>query len=323
MRIAVTGANGFVGSNLANYFHTLGNDVLAIVRPHSDTSLLDPAIPVFRTDYGSEDELAEALAETEILIHNAGSLRTRTFEQMVAANVVTTRTVLRAFNRSPKGRRLVFISSQAASRPSRGSEQVTEEDPSAPVDWYGRSKLLAERLIRAECVKEWVILRPVPVYGPGERDFFKIFKAVKAGVTFRIGRKEQYLNLIHTDELCVLMGYCCELEQAAGQVFFAADGEVYTHSRFMASVAEILGVKPRDIVIPVPLAVIAFHTGELFERITGRSTLVNKQKMKELVNVNWVCSIDKARKILGWHPQPDLEGNLRKTFDWYRRKGWL
>ncbi len=322
MKIAVTGANGFVGNNFANHFNSQGHEVVAIVRPDSPLNLLDPDIEVCRTDY--QAGLDAALNGVEILIHNAGAIRTRSFAQMVAANVGTTRRVMEAFNRCETGRRIVYISSQAASHPSRGNEEVSESEPSAPVDWYGRSKLLAERIIRAECAREWVVARPVPVFGPGERDFLQIFKAVKAGLSFHIGRREQYLNLIYIDELCSFTELCCIHPRAAGEVFFASNGRTYTHREFMAACAKALGRKKTlDIAIPVPLAVLGFNAGELFESLTGKVSLVNKQKMKELIGVNWVGSIAKARELLGWTPQPDLEANLAKTFAWYKDHGWL
>ncbi len=321
MKIAVTGANGFVGSNFANHFHSLGHEVVAIVRPDSPLNLLDPDIEVRRTDY--QTDLDAALNGVEVLIHNAGAIRTRSFAQMVAANVGTTRWVMEAFNRSETGRRFVYISSQAASHPSRGNEEVSESEPSAPVDWYGRTKLLAERIIKAECAKEWVVARPVPVFGPGEKDFLQLFKAVKAGISFQIGSRDQYLNLIHIDELCAFISLCCTHPQAAGEVFFASNGKTHTHREFMSLSAKLLGKKALNIPIPTPLAVAAFHAGELFETLTGKVTLVNKQKMKELIGVNWVCSIAKARSLLGWDPSPDLEAQLGQTFAWYRDHGWL
>lgn len=321
MKIAVTGANGFVGSNFANYFHFRGHEVVAIVRPRSATDLLDPAIEIRRTDY--QTGLDEAIRDVEVLIHNAGSVRTHTFEQMVSANVGTTRRVMEAFNRSETGRRFIFISSQAASHPSQGNEPASESEPSAPVDWYGRSKLLAERVIRAECVKEWVVARPVPVFGPGDKDFLQLFKAVKAGISFHIGQREQYINLIHIDELCAFIDLCRTEPNAAGQVFFASTGQTYTHREFMACAAGLLGKKSIDITIPVPLAVAAFQAGDWFEKLTGKVTLLNRQKMKGVINLNWVCSIDKARALLGWDPKLELETALGNTFAWYKEHGWL
>jgi nucleoside-diphosphate-sugar epimerase len=321
MKIAVTGANGFVGSNLANYFHSQGWDVTAIVRPHADISALDPGIDVRRTDY--ETGLEEALAGTEILLHNAGSIRTLTFAEMVSANVATTRRLVDAFNRIPTAKRFIYISSQAASHPSKGNECVNEDEASAPVDWYGRSKALSERIIKTQCSREWTIVRPASVYGPGEKDFLQIFKKIKSGISFQIGSQDQYLSLIHIRELCEFLSLCCTEANAARQVFFASDGETYTHRQFMDLAANLLGVKTVHLTIPTPLAVVAFHAGDLLERVTHRISLINKQKMKELINVNWVCSIAKARNLLGWEPHADLEGNLAATFAWYKDRGWL
>ncbi len=321
MRIAITGANGFVGSNLANYLHNCGHDIIAVIRPKASSRLIDPAIEVRFTNY--ETGLDKALAGAEVVIHNAGSVRTRTFNDMIAANVGTTRRVLQAFNRSELSRRFIYISSQAASRPSENGKPVSESEPSAPVNWYGRSKLLAERLIRAECEKEWTVLRPVPVYGPGERDFLQVFKALKSGISLQIGLKDQLLNLIHIDDLCSLTEACLENPQAANEIFFAADGETYTQREFMAVSARLLGKKNLHLSVPKPIATAVFSLGDLFEKASGKVGLVNRQKMKEVVGPSWVCGIEKARTLLGWEPGVALEEGLTSTFEWYAKKSLL
>ena len=323
MRIGITGANGFAGSNFANYFQSQGYEVRCIVRPHADLSLLDPNLDIQFTDYNSQDELKRVLEDVDVLIHNAGAVRTHTFMQMIEANVGTTRRVMEAFNHSSKGKRFIYISSQAASHPSRDMELAKEEDPSAPVDWYGKSKLLAEKIIKTECVKEWVIVRPCSIYGPGERDFYQVFKAVQKGINFHIGRKPQYMNLIYVRELAQFLELCLTQKNAVGEIFFASDGEIYTQQDFMHLIAEILKVKTFEIAVPVPLAKTAFYAGEAFERITGKTNLLNKQKMKEIVDVTWLCSIEKAKRLLGWNPQPNLREHLSETIQWYKEHNWL
>ncbi len=323
MKIAVTGANGFVGSNLANYFQQLGNEVVAIVRTGSDTSLLNSAITINYVNYQSESDLLRALEGVEVLIHNAGRTRTLTFEEMISANVVTTRKVVDAVNQTQSCQHFIYMSSLAASRPTLCDEVSCETDHSTPVDWYGRSKVLAERNIQAGCTKDWTIVRPVSVYGEGDKDFLQLFKTVKSGINLRIGRQDQKYNMIHVLELCDFLRLCVEKAGARNQVFFASDGNTYSQTEFIAIVAKLLGVKTKDLFIPVWMARMVFHAGDLYERITKKSTMINTQKMKEIIAVNWICSIQKARDLLGWALQPDLEGRLRKTLDWYKQKGWL
>ena len=322
MRIAITGANGFVGSNLAAHFHQLGHAVLAIVRPGADTSLLDPALSILPVDYNSASDLDAALEGVEILIHNAGRTRTRTFEDMVAADVGLTRKVIEAANRSTSCRHFLYISSQAASHPTLEPREVTEEETSAPVDWYGRSKALAEKVIQTECARDWTVVRPASVYGPGERDFLRLFRSVKSGVSLQFSG-ERHFSLIHVSELCAFFELCLARKEARNEMFFASDGIVYDQAQLTASVEKELGKKAVIIKVPEPLARVTARAGDMVQKATRSTGFINTQKMNELLAPNWLCSIQKARSLLGWDPRPDLESRLRETFEWYRVKGWL
>ena len=323
MKIAITGANGFVGSNLANHLHRKGHGVTAIVRARAETGLLDDAIAIRRVDYADPTNLYDTLGDSEVLIHNAGQVRTRTFEQMIAANVVTTRRVMEAANRSSSLKQFVYLSSQAASRPSRRDELISESDPSAPVTWYGQSKLLAERVIKAECQPAWTIIRPVPVYGEGDRDFLELFKLLKRGINFRIGFQDKQMNLIHSGQLCAFAELCLQNPNTFNQIIFASDGQIHTQAGFTALAAKLLGRPGFSLAIPVTLARLAFGAGELLDRATGKAGLINTQKMKEILAPNWICDPAKARTLLGWDPPAELEARLRSTLDWYQREGWL
>jgi len=323
MKIAITGANGFVGRNLARHFQVLGHEPVAVVRPGADLSLMDFPCLVQTTDYNDQDSLGRALQDAELVIHNAGKVRTRSFAEMVEANVATTRQLIRAANRSSACRQFVFISSQAASRPTLEVRAVTEDETSAPVDWYGRSKVLAERLVRAECSVNWTIVRPASVYGPGERDFLVLYRAVQSGLKIRLGARERQLSLIHIQQLAQFIELCLDRQEAFGQVFFASDGQSYCQSQFLALIEQELGRRALTLTVPLPLARIVSHVGDIYERISGRITLFNTQKMQELLAPNWICSIDKAKALLGWDPQPELAKRLRQTLAWYREHGWL
>jgi nucleoside-diphosphate-sugar epimerase len=322
MKIAITGANGFIGSNLANFFFGSDHDVLALVRPKADTSLLDPNISIIRTDYSDSKKLDGLISEADVVIHNASRTRTHTFEEMLLANVGVTRRVIEAVNISQKCSRFVYISSQAASHPSQGLEEVSEDEPSLPVDWYGRTKVLAERIIKAECLIPWTIIRPVSVYGEGERDFLNLFRAFKSGLNIRISDRKRHVNLIHITELCAFIELCIHKNEAERQIFFASDGKIYPQSDFALLIQQLLNVKTRELHVPVKLAKAVFHAGDIFEKITRKSTLINTQKLR-VVESDWLCSSEKARQLLGWDPKPDLETKLRQTLEWYKQKGWL
>src|SRR5882672_11717000 len=112
-RVAVTGANGFIGQNVVRHFRNAGWQVRAIVRPGrrcavpAGVELL--AVPLVAAD------LVRAAAGTDVIIHAAGRTRAATTRQFQSANIETTRQVMCAA--LDLGSRLVHISSQAAGGP--------------------------------------------------------------------------------------------------------------------------------------------------------------------------------------------------------------
>jgi len=69
------------------------------------------------------------------------------------------------------GTHLVFVSSIAAQSGSFSQRELTEDDTPQPNNAYGRSKLAAEHAVRMSGAS-FTILRPVVVYGEGEKGNF-------------------------------------------------------------------------------------------------------------------------------------------------------
>lgn len=72
---------------------------------------------------------------------------------------------------------LVLISSIAAQSGSFSTHELTEDDPPKPNNAYGRSKLAAERAVHASGVT-FTILRPVVIYGAGEKGNFAVLHKI-------------------------------------------------------------------------------------------------------------------------------------------------
>ena len=134
---------------------------------------------------------------------------------------------------------------------------------------------------------------------------------------------ERHFSLIHVSELCAFFELCLARKEARNELFFASDGIVYDQAQLTASVEKELGKKAVIIKVPEPLARVTARAGDMVQKATRSTGFINTQKMNELLAPNWLCSIQKARSLLGWDPRPDLESRLRETFEWYRVKGWL
>lgn len=322
MKIAVSGANGFLGSKFTESLPKYGFQTLALVRPNADLSLLPEHQDVREVDYQDTASIQAAISSCDVLIHNAGKTRTLSFEEMLRANLGMTAKILEAANQSDL-KQFIYISSQAASRPSPDGSPIDEEAESKPVNWYGKSKLWAERLIAKSCKIPWTILRPVPVYGPGDSDFLELFSLASKGLALSMGNAAQILNMISVDQLCDFTSRCVMNPEAFGQIFFASDGQAYRQSQITDAIANAVGKRMVKIRIPKPLAALVFSAGDMVSKISKKPGIINRQKYLELGARHWNCDISKAQRLLDWNPEPRLSENVKETYLWYRAHGWL
>jgi nucleoside-diphosphate-sugar epimerase len=62
---------------------------------------------------------------------------------------------------------------------------------------------------------------------------------------------------------------------------------------------------------------------EIIGAVKNKPALINFQKIKEFKGENWLCSIEKARRLLDYHPQANLTKNISETYEWYKEHQWL
>ncbi|MCB5228888.1 MAG: sugar nucleotide-binding protein [Candidatus Cloacimonetes bacterium] len=322
MKIAVTGANGFLGSKFVSGLQSPNWQTLALLRPNADPSLLSADQSIQTVDYTDVSSILSCLSGCDVLIHNAGKTRTSTFQEMMQANVGITARVLEAVNLSDI-KHFIYISSQAASRPSPDGKPIDEEMASAPVNWYGKSKLWAERVIKQRCEKDWSIIRPVPVYGAGDRDFLSLFQMAKKGLSLSMANDKQILNMISAAQLTDFVKLCIQQPEARNQLFFASDGGEYTQASITEAISKAVGKRGIRLRIPKAMATTVFAGGELWAKFTHKSSVITWQKYLELSTSHWNCDISKARLLLGWAPQEDFEEQIKETYQWYCDHGWL
>ncbi|HOH79341.1 MAG TPA: sugar nucleotide-binding protein [Candidatus Cloacimonadota bacterium] len=323
MKIAVTGANGFLGSKLVSRLTGYKRQTVALLRPNADRSLLSGDQEIRELDYSNPASIRAAISDCDVVIHNAGKTRTLRFEEMLDANLGITAKLIEAVNGSSV-EHFIYISSQAASRPSMDGEAINESSEPAPVNWYGKSKLWAERAVQSRCQKAWTIVRPVPVYGEGDRDFLSLFRMAASGFSFSLGSQRQILNMIHADQLCDFIQTCIATPAARNELFFASDGQHYTQGEIISMIMDAVGKRPLlKVEIPIALAQPVFQMGELLSIMRGKASLVGRQKYLELSAPHWNCDVSKARRLLGWNPELSIERRMQETWLWYRAQGWL
>lgn len=174
MNFLITGAAGFLGSNLANYLVREGHQVRGLDDLSAgDPQALSPHVLFTRGDVNDRPKLWTLLQEVDCVYHLAA--RVSVPESVLypreynAVNVGGTVSLMEAM-RNVGVRRVVFISSGAVYG-DRGEQPLKEEARPNPRSPYAVSKLAAEYYVRTIGDLwgiETVILRVFNAYGPGQ-----------------------------------------------------------------------------------------------------------------------------------------------------------
>jgi nucleoside-diphosphate-sugar epimerase len=168
MRLLVTGASGFIGTNFVEHFSRItGCELLNLdVQPP-----LNPAHQKFwkKADIMNPAELEMAFAEFQPthVVHMAARAEcdeTTTVEEGYAANTTGTENVLNAIKKTPSIERVIIVSTQYVCGPGR--LPVNDQDY-FPHTVYGQSKVITEQLTRkADISCVWTLVRPTNIWGP-------------------------------------------------------------------------------------------------------------------------------------------------------------
>ena len=322
MTALVTGASGFLGRALVRELLAGGHRVRALVREGSDASVLDRAVEVVRGDATDPVALRRGVEGCPLVYHLAGVRRAADRETFFSVNAASTRLLLAACLAAGAAlQRFVLAGSLASMGPSRDGKR--EEDPFAPVEWYGESKAEAERIARSFADRLPVAIgRPPRIVGPGDRENLFFFRIVARGIVLRILGPERPLSWIDVDDCArgfVLLG---ERPEAAGETFFLASRERTTFEQLQREVARALGMRPRTLLVPPAILTGLAWAADAVSNATGHRLPLNRKLARQVLAPGWTCSTDKARRLLGFSASTPLAESVARAARYYREHGW-
>ncbi len=326
MKTLVTGGTGFIGSRLVERLCQRGDTVVCLARDRLNADVLESVgVRTVLADLTNGIAWKSILADVDIVYHVAGVTRGRSARDYYCGNAVATERILHAvLEHRPELKRFLYVSSQSAAGPSPDGNPVTEDSPCHPVSEYGRSKFLAERaVLRVAHRLPVTIARPTAVYGPRERDMYDYMRTVLHGLQLLIGFGKKSVNLVHVDDLVDGIIRAAESPRAVGQIYFLGSERAYDEEEVGATIASIVHSRPFRVHVPHAAAYLVGAVGDVSGRIFGRDVFMNIQKVREIVQTAWSCSIEKARREIGFHQHISLADGMTMTYRWYRDNGWL
>lgn len=331
IRVGVSGLTGMIGKNLITRFMASPElrrklELIAFTRRESDVSFLRRnGIEYRRIDYGDPASFSGRLDDIDAFLHLAGSTKAVTPAGYYRVNVDGTARLLEAL--CLYGKRIghfVFVSSTSASGPAASSGRPkTEKDPCVPVSHYGRSKLKAEELVRA-CPLDWTIVRLPVVFGPHDYDMLSMFRIAKSGMVALFSDPGDPYSYISAQDAGLYLLQTLHNQRMFGDVFCCCYDVPMSGREFFPKVREQLGLgrKYRYLQVPRWVAYPVRVFLDLKNRIAGRTTIVNPDKIAELAVVYWIFSNEKLKRTLGVDAIRN-DRALSETVQWYRENHLL
>jgi nucleoside-diphosphate-sugar epimerase len=311
-----------MGAWLSRRLVERGHEVRCLVREGRASGLDGLCVERAVGDVLDPPSVRRAMEGVELVFHLAGIRRAPERGAFFRVNSDGTRAVCEAMA-AAGARRLVLCSSLAASGPSTPDRPRLESDPFQPAEWYGESKAEAERIAFSFGDRmEVTASRPSRVVGPGDRENLPFFKMVKRGWRLVIGGPERPISFVDVEDVIDLLLLLGEKPEAKGEAFFST-AEALSLPKLLDVVAQVLGVKTRNVrVAPAVLRALAAGA-DVVSRISGRHLPLNRKLARQLLVPAWTCSGDKAHRLLAHLPRRSVADSIRRTAEWYRAEGWL
>ncbi|MBN2408614.1 MAG: NAD-dependent epimerase/dehydratase family protein [Candidatus Aminicenantes bacterium] len=330
-KVLITGANGFIGSNLCRSLAAGGYEVYGLVRRTSDLHFLEgrPVRLVFG-DLGDPQSLSIP-QDIDSVVHAASIVSDQASESACEAGIfnLTVNLVQRIKHLGITPRRFVYIST-TLTLGYLGSG-LSEERPGRPADFmpYVRAKKKCEAFLRERMESDrlpLVILRPGDTYGPNDRTSCdKILRAAERRIPIIVGTGQHRFAFCYIDNLCQSVRLALEDDRAVGRAYTVTNGILPTWREFFAGFQKAMG-KPQRVYVPVCLAKTAAGIQEFWKRISpGFQPELTQYRIRR-ITTETTYDISRTVAELGYRPDNDTAKQIEEIVAWYRedrKKGYI
>ena len=324
--ILVTGAAGFIGSNLVRELLRRHNRVVCLVRPGENTFRIQGLdCRIVYGDLTEKSSLVDAVTGADYIFHLAALLGGGTLEAFLRVNYEGTKNLIEVCReQGVMPERFLFVSSTAVMGPSGKNVFLDESSPCRPVSDYGRSKLLAEEYLASlKNALPYTIVRLPLVYGPGsDGGLYIFFKLLSKGIQLDVGNLESTICFVWD----VVQGMIDATEnvKARGEIYILGENKVYHLKHLYQSISSVLG--KRTVKLPMPYFLLIFFSFffEIHSKLTNSIPIMTRQELSQYFKYRyWRFDTSKAKRDFGFQCRYPLEKGTRITIDWYRQNGYI
>mgnify|MGYP006278766691 CR=1 FL=1 len=325
MEYLVTGANGFVGSNLVKDLLNNGHEVRGLVRETSNTVNLEGLdVDLVKGDIRNPEDMVRVAEGVDGIFHTAAlySFWASSYEDFYETNVGGTRNVLNGAEEAGVDR-VVVTSTASLLAHSEDKRSLPESTNQLPSD-YKITKYIAEKealRFAEETDIEVVIASPTVPIGPGDYGPTPTGRLI---LEFLNGRMKGYVdmkfNLVDVED--VARGHLLVMEKGNS-------GERYVLGHRNTSLSDVVGLLSRLTGLPEPKFEIPYSLALTFSWVDEflEGFLMNKRPTVPISAIR-STRVDERIDASPWMnelglPETPTAKSLKKAVDWYLDHGYV
>jgi nucleoside-diphosphate-sugar epimerase len=323
----VTGAGGYTGFALVRDLLSSGRRVRALVRqPGQAADLERLGAQVVVGDVRDREAMQRAVEDIHTVYHLAAVFRRAGVpdSEYRTVHVDGTRHLVEC-SAAAGVRRFLHCSTVGVHGDVDREAPATEEAPLLPGDIYQETKLEGEQVARDTAARTGLpltVVRPGPIYGPGERRLFKFIGGVARRRFILVGDGSPRFQMVYVDDLAKGLRLAAETPGAVGRTYIITGNEAPTLNELVEEIAEVAKVRAVRWHLPVWPFWLAGALCEVVCVPLGIEPPIFRRRVKFFTNNRWFDTA-RARRELGYTPRVRLQEGLGRTLHSYRQLGWI
>ena len=306
--IAVTGAQGFVGSAVVHHLRNLGHTVIPIVRKTNGT-FQDAIEWDITTPYKGGG------INADVVIHAAAKVDDwATHEDSYNVNVKGTKNVLDTF---ASAKLFIYVSSASVYDPTNTNQVITEKSPAGTnlLNPYSKTKYEGERVVLDSSVQSRVIVRPHIIYGPGDTTVLpRLLQAKRFGRFLMLGNGDNNISLTHIDNLVHSIVTIIKADATfEAEVFNIVDKKSDTIKNIVNALKQSLEINEKNLYIPRFMASsIGGVLERLFRLVKIKHSPIITSYIVEQMTSDHVFDCTKAVESFGYNPMINYKEGFKE-----------
>lgn len=327
MKIAVTGASGFIGSYIVSNLVKEGHRVTALCRSDSSANLLiKQGVSIVRGDICDPVSLEKFCRGQECVVHGVAVVGGYgTWDRFYNIGVQGTENIVGAAAKA-EVQRFIHLSSLTVYGTHPIRMRITESLPydQQPERWnyYVRQKILSEKLVwkaHKEGKISATVFRPSLVIGPGDRNVVaRTLRYIRSPLRALIGDGSNWVACVLVDELARTVVMSAPLPAAVGKAYNLSGSDPITQFDYLNFHASAAGLPRIHRSIPRSLMKLGCAMLERTYKLLGsKKEPFCTRIATELISNNFDVDCSLAVRELNWTGAGSYEDAIRLSVEWY------